>query len=151
MGKEGVAGFIFLCTGIYGLVFSFQLSMGKWNEPGPGVFPLCLSILLCISGVLRFVCRKRKGEEKSRTDWRGIAKKQVTPMRIVTVTAAFALSLDKLGYLVASILYMLALLLWVSRYKLWFAITLAIVLGIGSWYFFGKILTVQLPKGVWGL
>jgi hypothetical protein len=32
MDKEGVAGFIFLCTGIYGLVFSFQLSMGKWNE-----------------------------------------------------------------------------------------------------------------------
>jgi len=50
--------------------------------------------------------------------------------------------------LIASSLYMFILLLWVSRYKLWVAMGLAIVLGFGTWYFFGKILVIQLPRGI---
>jgi putative tricarboxylic transport membrane protein len=151
MNKEGVSAPIFLLAGIYGLVFSIQLPMGRWNEPGPGVFPLCLSFLLCLSGALGFIYRKRKGEGEPGTDWRRVAKNLVTPLRIIAVIAAFIVCLDKLGYLVVSTLFMLVLFLWVSRYKLWFAITLSIVLGIGGWLFFVRLLSVQLPPGVLGL
>lgn len=151
MDKEGVGSLIFLFAGVYGLVFSIQLPMGKWNEPGPGVFPLCLSILLCISGFFWFIHRKGKGEEKPRIDWHGIAKKLVTPLKIVVVTSVFILSLERLGYLVTSTLYMFILFLWVSRYRLWFAMGLAVVFGVGSWCFFVKILVVQLPRGFWNL
>ena len=51
MTKERGGSLIFLAAGIYGLVFSTGLPFGRWNEPGPGVFPLALSILLCISGL----------------------------------------------------------------------------------------------------
>ena len=149
MRKERAGSLIFFFVGIYGLIFTLLLPLGKWNEPGPGVFPLFLSILLSISGILWFIYGKQRGEGEAKMDWRGIARKLNTPLRIIGVTAAFVLTLDWVGYLVTSSLYLFILFLWVSRYRIWVAMGLAIILGAGSWYFFEKILAVQLPKGFW--
>jgi len=145
MTKEREASLIFFFAGIYGFIFSVGLPLGKWNEPGPGVFPLALSILLCLSGILWFIQGKKRGEEKM--DWRGLARKRVTPFQIVGLTAVFVLSFDRLGYLLASSLYMFVLLAWISRYRVWAALGMAVVLGGGTWFFFQKVLAVQLPRG----
>ncbi len=149
MNKESFGGTIFLLAGVYGFVFSVQLPLGKLNEPGPGIFPLSLSILLCVSGLSWLIYGSKRGKEKTKIDWRGFVGKLVAPLKIVVTTGAFIFSLDGLGYLAASTLYMFILLLWVSRYKVWVALGLGIVLGVGSWFFFGKILEVQLPRGLW--
>ncbi len=149
MNKERAGGCIFLFTGLYGFIFSVQLPLGKLNEPGPGVLPLSLSILLCFSGILWLILGKRGEEEKASVDLRGIIRKSLTPLQIVMLTAVFILLLNLLGYLVASTLYLFLVLFWVSRYRLWAAVGLAIVIGGGSWYFFGNTLAVQLPKGLW--
>ena len=47
-----------------GSTFSVQLPMGRWNEPGPGVFPFTLSLLLLISGAAWFIRGKRGKAEK---------------------------------------------------------------------------------------
>jgi hypothetical protein len=52
-----------------------------------------------------------------------------------------------LGYLLTSLLYMFVLFLWVSRYRLWVAVVLAITFGAGSWLFFERLLATPLPKG----
>ena len=149
MNKERMASLIFLAAGIYGLIFAVQLPMGKWKEPGAGIFPLCLSMLLCISGILWLIYGKSKGEGKTRFEWRRLIRNLKTPLRIVAVTSAFILSLNRLGYLFTSILYMFVLFSWVSRYRLWISMGLSIFFGLGSWYFFVQILEVQLPRGVW--
>lgn len=146
MSKKRVASVIFLLVGIYGLIFSVHLPMGKWNEPGPAVFPISLSILLCASGVLWFIYGKGK-EAKERIDWQELSPKLGVPLKIFVVTAAFILIMEPLGFLLASLLYMFVLLLWVSYYRVWTAIGIAIAIGAGSWYFFGKVLAVQLPRG----
>jgi len=152
MNKERVGSLIFVLTGIYGFIFSMQIPMGKWNKPGPGVFPLCVSILLLISGMAGFIHRKVKGEEKRRMDWPDGIRKSTPLLKIVGLTAVFILALDRLGFLVATTLYLFLLLLGVSRYKLWTATGLAVVLGFGCWYFFVEILAVDLPKiGIWFL
>jgi hypothetical protein len=149
MDKERAGSLIFLLAGIYGLIFSTGLPMGRWNEPGPGVFPLALSILLCLSGVLWFI--HGKGKEKAILDWGGLARKLATPVKIIGCTAGFILILGRLGYVVTASIYLFVLFLWVSRYRLWVAMGLAIAIGVGSWYFFEKLLSVQLPKGLLSL
>ena len=144
MNKERAGSLIFFFAGIYGFIFSIQLPIGEWNQPGPAAFPLCLSILLCISGALRFIQEKGKGK----IDWGVIVRQWMTPLQIVVLTASFILALEWLGYLATSSLYLFVLFLWVSRYRLWVAMGLALIFGTGSWYFFGKILAVQLPKGL---
>jgi putative tricarboxylic transport membrane protein len=151
MNKECAASLIFFVAGIYGFIFSVPLPLGRWREPGPGVFPLSLSILLCLSGILWFFYGKKKGnkgKEEERIDWRGIAVRLITPLKILGITLAFILSLERLGYLLGSSLYMFILFLVVSRYRLWIAIGLALIAGIGSWYFFHKMLAIQLPQGL---
>ena len=126
--------------------------MGKWNEPGPGIFPLGVSILLFASGILGFIPRNAAGAEKTRIDRHDVITKFHRLLKIVGLTAAFILVLEQVGYLVASTLYLFLLLFWVSRYKLWTATGLAVVLGVGSWYFFVQTLAIDLPKiGIWFL
>jgi putative tricarboxylic transport membrane protein len=151
MTKDRATSVLFFLTGIYGLYFSIQLPMGRWNEPGPGVFPIALSILLLISGVSWFIVGKRGAEEKSQAEKAGmsdIIKALSTPLKIVVITALLILVFNRVGYLVASSLYIFILLFWVSRYRVIASFLLALSIGIGSWYFFEKVLAVQLPKGL---
>ena len=147
MTKERGGSLIFLAAGIYGLVFSIGLPFGRWNEPGPGVFPLALSILLCISGIVWFVRGKTKGETRKSAGLKEFSRKYATAAQIVGLTGVFILVLEPLGYLLTSILYLFVLFLWVCRYKLWVAAVFAITFGAGSWLFFEKLLTTPLPKG----
>jgi putative tricarboxylic transport membrane protein len=147
MTKERGGSLIFLAAGIYGLVFSIRLPFGQWNEPGPGVFPLALSILLCVSGIVWFIRGKAAGEKKEGVGWRKFARQFVTAVQIVGLTAAFIFALEPLGFLLTSTLYLFVLFLWVSRYRLRTAALLAITFGAGSWLFFEKLLSTPLPKG----
>ncbi len=154
MTKDRAASLLFLVTGIYGLYFSLQLPIGRWNEPGPGVFPLALSILLLISGAAWFILGKRRMEEKGEGGKAGgdaITKKMAIPLKIIVLTALIILALNRVGYLVASSLYIFVLLFWVSRYRVIVSIGLAVGIGVGSWYFFERILSVQLPRGILSL
>jgi len=130
MTKERGGSLIFLAAGIYGLVFSIQLPLGRWNQPGPAVFPLGLSILLCLFGIAGFIRGKKASERQGSVTLKGFVRKFMTPIRIVGLTTAFILTFELLGYLFASTIYLFVLFLWVSRYRLWTA--LAIAFGAGS-------------------
>jgi hypothetical protein len=144
--KDRVGGLIFLLAGIYGLIFSAPLPLGRWNEPGPGVFPTVLALLLLLSGVLMMARWKREREEGEGK--RNFLKPLMAPGQIVLLTLAFILSLERIGYLGAAMGYMLLLFLWVCRYRWRRAVGMAAAFGLGSWYLFVKILGVQLPLTV---
>jgi putative tricarboxylic transport membrane protein len=148
MSKERSGSLIFLVFGIYGLFFSVQLPMGRWNEPGAGVFPLALSILLCVSGIGWFLHGKGEEGKKETLGLGGFVRKYATPIRIVGTTAAYIVALEPLGFLLSSTIYLFVLFLWVSRYRLWVSAVYAIVFGTGSWLFFEKLLATPLPQGL---
>lgn len=150
MNKNRAAGLLFLIGGIYGSVLSLQLPLGNWREPGPGMLPLGLSMLLFISGLLWLVFGKGEKEGKmkeGKAPWHEIVQKLTTPLKILGVTFGFILLLERLGYLLTASLYLFLLFFWISRYRWWLAIGLSFMVGVGSWYFFGKILSVRLPQG----
>ena len=150
MTNDRTASLLFLASGIYGFYYSVQLPMGRWNEPGPGVFPFTISLLLLISGAVWFIRGKRGKAEKREGEKAGgfaFLRNLATPLKIVGLTALFILIFNRVGYLITSSLYLFILLLWVSRYKVIVSAALAVGIGVGSWYFFAKILAVQLPQG----
>jgi small neutral amino acid transporter SnatA (MarC family) len=151
MTKEQVGGLVFLAAGIYGLIHATQLPLGRWNEPGPGVFPLALSILLCATGLGWTLQRRSKREIEKRFNWQEFLEKLATPLKIGALTLAYILVLDRVGYFPTSLLYVFVLFWWVSRYKLWIAAGMAVLVGVGSWLFFERLLAVQLPKGFFSL
>jgi putative tricarboxylic transport membrane protein len=146
MNKQRAGALVFLIVGLYGTVRSLMLPMGKWGAPGAGAYPLIVSILLTLSGVVIFL-RERTVE---RIDWREILKQQWAPLQIIVFTGGFIFSLERLGYTLTAILYTFALLFFVSRYRPWKAIWMAILIGVGSWFVFGKLFETQLPEGILG-
>jgi hypothetical protein len=145
--KERGASLIFLVIGLYGLILSPRLPLGDWREPGPGFLPLGLSMLLIASGVLGLIRGKNKGEKQERARWRDGGGKLLTPAKILGATVVFIFLLGRTGYLLASFLYALALFFWISRFPLWISFSLALLISLGSWYFFGTFLGVALPRG----
>jgi hypothetical protein len=145
MSKDRVGSLIFLFAGIFGLVFSTTMPLGSWNRLGPGAFPLSLSILLCIFGIVWFILGKREGKG---IHWREFIKHPGIPSQIVLTTAACILALKWAGFLLTATLYLFVLFLLVCRYRLWVATVLALSLGAGSWLFFEKFLDAHLPRGL---
>ncbi len=148
MGRQRVAGFIFLVIGVLGFADSLRFPWGSWAEPGPAPFPLAVSLLLSIAGIVKIFQDLKAGESRERIEWRSMARGFLTPLKILGATAAFILVLEGLGYLVATLLFMFCLFVWVCRYRVWVAMGLSIAIGLGSWVFFETILKVQLPEGL---
>jgi putative tricarboxylic transport membrane protein len=150
MKKERAGSLLFLLFGIYGFILSLRLPLGHWREPGPGFLPLVLSILLCVSGALGLMLGAKTGEEETRGKrvWRELGRKLITPGKIIGVTTVYAIFLERAGYLLASVLYAFVLFYWISQVRLRIALVLAILIGGGSWYFFGHVLGVPLPQGI---
>jgi hypothetical protein len=122
--------------------------MGSLREPGPGILPLVLSILLLGSGILWLIFGRATAEGRNKIDWHDMGRKAITPIKILSVTIGFAVLLEQLGFLLTSFLYLFFLFFWISGFRIWRAAGIALLIGAGSWYFFSKFLAVQLPKGI---
>jgi hypothetical protein len=145
IGRAG--GLFFFLVGLCFFSLSLKLPIGKFTQPGPGIFPLALSLLLTGIGVL--ISFSREGKEKS-----GRAKdldNPAKPLAIILLTIGFIIFMGPLGYLPASFLYLFGLFFFVSRIQWFVSAGLSGVLAAGSWYFFGKILGIFLPLGFWNL
>lgn len=147
MTKDHIGGLFFLFVGVWVFSLSIKLPIGKLAEPGPALFPLSLSILLSIMGILIFV----SGKGKTKIDWRMDFRKMAKPLAIILLTLAFIIFMGRLGYLVTSFLYLFGLFFFVCRFRLFVAVILSGILAAGSWYLFGNILGIQLPPGPWNL
>jgi len=151
MIKDRVGGLIFLLTGFYGLIYSRSLSMGRWNEPGPGAFPFGLAVLLAFSGIMIIARAKSQKEKTQKGAGREFLRHLITPLLIVLLTLAFILTLEWVGYVASVLVYLFILFFAICRYKLPLAAGMAVFFGLGSWYFFVKVLGVLLPPSFWGI
>jgi putative tricarboxylic transport membrane protein len=143
MNKERLEGLFFFLVALYAFVSSLGLSIGSLRQPGAGMFPLILSVLLFIVALSIFFSREAKGTRVVLGQWG-------KPLLIIILTAGFIGFLERLGYLATASLYLFALFLTVSRFSFWKTAGLAGFLGSASWYFFEKILALHLPAGPWG-
>ncbi len=147
MKKDQVGGSFFAFLGIFFLLLSLKLPTGKITQPGPGIFPITRSVLLLAIGIVIFFSAK----EKNHLDWRNALPNLAKPSAIILLTLAFILLMGRLGYLLTSFIYLFSLLWVVCRYRVFFSAALSGTLAVGSWYFFGKLLGIQLPLGPWNL
>ena len=143
MNKERIASLFFIFTGFFALFHSLKYPIGSLTLPGPGMFPLVLSVLMGLLGILIFI----SGRGRERIDWRTPIRQLGRPLEIFILTVGFILAFERLGFLITSFLYLFGLFIWVCRFRLWVAFLWAIVLMPASFIFFGKILGLLLPMG----
>jgi len=145
MTKERFGSLFLIAVGLYAMVHSLQLPMGEWNQPGPGVFPLILSVLLAIIGCSLYVV----SDKGPGLNWKDTFFRQPKVWAIVGLTAGFILCFDWLGFVPTTALYLFVLFLGISRLSFLYSIALSLGITGAAWFFFVKTLNLHLPPGLW--
>jgi putative tricarboxylic transport membrane protein len=143
---------IFVCTLIVAAVYLYATTLIpsiEIGDPlGPKAFPRLLGIFLLIAAGLLFLeiwkDRKRAAQAAEPVaDWG-----HVRLILVVTAwTAAYYFAFDRLGYVVASAVYLLALTAYFHKGK-WVSNVLTTLLFSGLSYWMFVALDVNLPKGI---
>jgi putative tricarboxylic transport membrane protein len=147
---------IFVCTVIIAAVYLYATtlipSLEIGDPLGPKAFPRLLGITLLIAAGLlmleiwkeRKVPKPARGEELAPWRYAGII------IGVTVWTGIYYAVFDKLGFILSTTAYLLALMAWFNRGK-WLANVLtAVLFAVLSYIMFVK-LDVNLPRGVEGV
>jgi len=150
---EMVVGIVIFIFGGISALLSLRMPIGTFRLGGPGLFPLCLGIILMIlSGafILKIFFQGQKGQVKKEAS----IESSESPIQLILFLGAMALAtlfFNQLGYPLTSFLLMVALLriLGIKRWGL--NILISVVTAVGSYFLFVKWLDIPMPKGWIGI
>jgi len=128
---------------------SSKLSFGTPGRPGPAFFPLGLGaalFLLSLISLLKTALVQKGMSDSARAPWAGLRWKQV-PYTLAALLA-YALLLDRLGYLVCTWFLMTYLFWGKGAKRKGIAIIGAMMVSVISYMIFGGMLKVRLPLGL---
>jgi putative tricarboxylic transport membrane protein len=145
---------ILVCTIIIAVVYMLattQIPSLEIGDPlGPRAFPHLLGIaLLCSAGLLGWeLWRDRKKSVEERGGPPDFNKHVLAVLGVVVVwTGIYYLIFERLGFILATIVFLLPLCAYFNRGK-WIAnVVTTILFSIGTYYLFVK-LDVNLPQGI---
>lgn len=149
MGKaDRISGIFWL---IFSMVVSFEsynLGLGTLRKPGPGFFFFGTGIILGIMS-LTIVIKSWKGKKIGA--WRESVFGKLNITKIIPVLASlflYALFMEKLGFLLITLLLFIFLLRIVEKKKWSLTIFVSLLVTVIAYLVFEIGLTSQLPKGV---
>jgi putative tricarboxylic transport membrane protein len=127
------------------------LPMGEMRETGAGFFPLAIALVtgfLAILALLQALRRKKDLPEEApdapeRFRWWNIAV-------ILAALVAYGLTLEKVGFLVNTFLFMLLLIKVIEPQSWTKSLLAALITAVVAELFFNVLLSAQIPKGILG-
>ena len=143
LGPEVVGSLFWLAVGVFFAVGGMMLKPGTLRNPGPGMLPLIMSLLLISFSLFIFV-RGLIGPE-------GVLKGIQWKDQAVVVATVFLYGflLDLLGFLLSTFALMFALysLLFEGKNKWPRVFSYAAATALAGWLVFSVALNVPFPKG----
>ncbi|SHM68058.1 tripartite tricarboxylate transporter TctB family protein [Rhizobacter sp. OV335] len=140
------SGLMFVVVGVVFAVGATNYSMGTSARPGPGYFPLILSVLMALLGA--FVLFKsltievEGGDPIGAIAWRPL-------LVIVAAIAVFGAALPRLGLVITVPILILMTSLAGDEFKWKGVLATAVVLTVGSWAIFVLGLKLVIPMWPW--
>jgi hypothetical protein len=141
-------GAFFVLFGAFGIAQSMALPMfQRGGIPGPGMFPLVLSIALVVLGALLVGTRLwRRHDDDTAFE----APTRTELARVVAAMAALGVSIALLplvGYFVSSVALVAFLLFGIERLRTWRVALTTVALPAMFYVVFVVLLRVRLPSG----
>ena len=145
MRKTGdlIAGVVCILIGIAIVIGSVRLHLGTPTEPEPGFFPFVSGVALVVVSVVLLVYAGL-GRSTGMAPFGKLGR----PAILVMGLFVYSLILDFAGYMIATVLLSAAVLL-VMDVKIWWKIAVAsLVVSVGSYFVFDRLLGISLPPGI---
>lgn len=124
--------------------------LGTNGEPGPGLFPMLLSAILFVLGLL-LIFTYIAGTRRSKDQWEELHLAQPALMRAGAIWLAFAVTvgmLPLLGFLLSSVLLIAFLVFVMERLHSVRNGLAMLALPFGIYVLFSVLLEVRLPAGI---
>ncbi len=137
-----MVGICFLGIGMGFTIGAIHLQIGKPTEPQPGFFPFLDGVTLIILSAV-FVFQSLRG----RTPETHAFGKLRGPAIVVLGLILYVAGLDTLGYIIATS-FLSAVMLWVLETRWRVLVAVSLLLSIGSYTLFSRLLGVTLPSGL---
>ncbi|MBI4495477.1 MAG: tripartite tricarboxylate transporter TctB family protein [Deltaproteobacteria bacterium] len=144
-----IAGLVWLGLGSAIAMGSYQLQIGSFYKPGPGLFPFLIGLVLvaCSIPVIILAILHAK---KIRPEIAGFWSKSSRKLGWVLICLfAYALLVEKIGYLLTTSFILFFLLKTMGSLKLRILFPVLFLTVAISYYVFGVLLEVPLPPGIW--
>lgn len=143
---------ISLALAILGAAIAFggvKLGLGKVSLPGPGFFPLVAGMTLTIfAGVVLWDNKRKSSKTEGIVEWVNIRWKQIL-LTLVSLIA-YANLLESIGFIISTILLLMALFRSYESEKWIFTILKSALISMVVYVVFEKIFQLNLPHGIWG-
>jgi drug/metabolite transporter (DMT)-like permease len=136
------SGLMFVVVGLVFAVGAMNYSMGSSARPGPGYFPLLLSVILCILGAVvlfkSLTIETEGGDKIGSIAWRPL-------LVIVASIAVFGVLLPRLGMVITVPILIVMSSLAGDEFKWKGVIIASVVLTFFSWLVFVYGLNLTIP------
>lgn len=142
-------GLGWLAFSVFVVVAGRGLGVGAVNNPGSGFLLLWLGLLMCAFSASILVRTVLAGGPSLASLWQNTRWRKV--LVIIASLCAFALLLDRLGFLLAAIPLMLVLLRAIDPVPWRIALPVGIGATLAVWWLLKRLLLIQLPAGVLGI
>jgi putative tricarboxylic transport membrane protein len=153
--SDAVGGVLIFIFGTVTAYLSLKMPIGSFRLPGPGMFPLCLGLLLMVLSSVFAVGAFLRHQQMEEEEGQAISPEAVTsPETVIGFMAAIAAAtalLHVLGYAPTAFLLLLALLR-MSGLKRWrWNILTAFSASAASHFLFVQWLKIPFPRGWFGI
>ena len=145
MKKSAIAtSILFLILALGAFIESIKLPFGRVSAPAAGFFPAVLAVLLALTSLVAFVEALRGSHENAAQGEPLTWKKILLTLGSLLV---FGFVFERLGYLLATFLFIIFLLRAVERQSWGLALSVALSASLVSYIVFGLLLGTPLPAG----
>ena len=145
-----ISGLFLSVCGIMIVIMSLRFPIGTFDNPGYGLFPLFIGILLSILSIVLFIrsiLRSPSGREAPS----GGHKRLYKVIAVIFFMLLYALTLDWLGFLLVTFVLLFLLFKVIGDLSLKLSVGGAIGTSFISYLLFKVLLNVPLPAGPWGM
>jgi len=152
MEADRMSGFLCLIFGIICMYASTQLNLGSFREPGPGFFPFiagCFFSLLALLIVISSFIPGERRKSKVSSLWKGVNWRR--PLTAGLLILCYILMLERMGFLLASLIVLFLMLRWVEKFSWWKALLISASASGCTYLLFQTILKANLPIGILGV
>lgn len=146
---EIITALLFILLGLVVMTGSIKLG-ASWGSDGPeaGYFPFYVSLIIIVSSAITLyqavIVNKKKKTESF------VDKESFNQVLAVLLPAfVFVLGVQLIGIYVSSFVYIAIFMVWLGKYPIWKAATVAFGVSAALYFMFEYWFQVPLPHGSW--
>jgi putative tricarboxylic transport membrane protein len=149
--RDIIPALIWIIIGLVVMIVSYQMSLGTVHTPGPGMLPFILGSLLVILSLSISIksltlFKKTSSGNSEAGIWAEIEFKNI--LIIVVSLVAYALMLEKIGFLITAFLFLFVLFSVFDSRRWIFALGASLLTVSVTYTLFVLALQVELPSGI---